>query len=825
MAKFKLFGLRTDDESQREKQHRQLCREVAGEGIVLLKNEGVLPLRNKKIALFGAGARMTVKGGTGSGDMQERYSVSIEQGLRNAGFEIVSTRWLDRFDQYYAQKDKIWRQSIEEKIKAYKPWQVQKMFDEVIHVNPLCFPCGDKIQIEDLSADTDTAIYVVARQAGESADRRFENGDFKLSEEESYNIHSLAEQYEKLLLVINCGGILDLSILNETNNIGAVLYYVQGGEEGGNAFADIVSGKINPSGKITDTWAKRYEDYPSAMDYGYLNGNLKDEDYKEGIYVGYRYFDSFGINPLFEFGFGLSYTTFSHHVSDIHIQKTKVTIKVMITNTGTEFSGKQVLQLYLEKPNGRLCHELRSLVAFVKTKNLKPDENELLTLTFDLCDHASYDEKDSNWVLDQGEYGICLGTSSRQNEPVAVVVLENETVVEKCTSICPMEYDFSELKAEFPIHEYDLNLPRFEVRSDDISYVKHVYENPKIKTNLKTEQLLLNLNDKELIELIVGAGYSGKSFNNTPGCAGRTTVSLLKKSIPNVNFSDGPAGLNLTPKIVILKSGSMRYIDGIPAMWKWGWLKKIEPFVKAKAGRGTPVYQFMTAWPAVTLQAQTWNLPLIEKVGNAVGVEMIETGVTLWLAPGMNIHRNPLCGRNFEYYSEDPILTGMMSSAVSKGVQSHKGIGVTVKHFCCNNQEDNREYVSANIKERALREIYLKGFRYAVEHSNPKAVMSSYNLVNGVYTANSFDLLTKVLRCEWGYDGMTMTDWNSTENDKGKHELCPVCGTDLIMPGSKAAKKALLKGLKNDSINRDDILRCAANVLNMIFESAVIEGF
>ncbi len=251
MAKFKLFGLRTDDESQREKQHRQLCREVAGEGIVLLKNEGVLPLRNKKIALFGAGARMTVKGGTGSGDMQERYSVSIEQGLRNAGFEIVSTRWLDRFDQYYAQKDKIWRQSIEEKIKTYKPWQVQKMFDEVIHVNPLCFPCGDKIQIEDLSADTDTAIYVVARQAGESADRRFENGDFKLSEEESYNIHSLAEQYEKLLLVINCGGILDLSILNETNNIGAVLYYVQGGEEGGNAFADIVSGKINPSGKIT----------------------------------------------------------------------------------------------------------------------------------------------------------------------------------------------------------------------------------------------------------------------------------------------------------------------------------------------------------------------------------------------------------------------------------------------------------------------------------------------------------------------------------------------------------------------------------------------
>ena len=277
MAKFRLFGRKTDEMSERELNHRQLARNVAAEGIVLLRNDGVLPLQNKKIALFGAGARMTVKGGTGSGNMQERYSVNIEDGLKNTGFEIASTRWLDRFDASFAAEKEAWRLGIEARIKHYMPWEVQRMFDEVIHVTPLRFPIGDEIQPEDLPRDTDTAIYVVARQAGESTDRRLEKGDYYLSEVEENNIRTLAQRYEKVLLVINCGGILDLSILDTIPNIGAVLHFVQGGEEGGNAFADIVSGKVTPSGKLTDTWGKDYYDYPCAKEFGIL-GDVLNQD-------------------------------------------------------------------------------------------------------------------------------------------------------------------------------------------------------------------------------------------------------------------------------------------------------------------------------------------------------------------------------------------------------------------------------------------------------------------------------------------------------------------------------------------------------------------
>lgn len=823
MAKFRLFGRPTDEVSERELEHRQLARTVAAEGMVLLKNDGVLPLRSKKIALFGAGARMTVKGGTGSGNMQERYSVNIEDGLKNAGFTIASTRWLDRFDVNFAAEKESWRLGIEERIKGYKPWQVQKMFDEVIHVTPLRFPIGDAIRPEDLPEDTDTAVYVVARQAGESTDRRAEKGDYYLSDTEAENIRLLAAKYDKMLLVINCGGIIDMSILDETPGIGAVLHFVQGGEEGGNAFADIVSGKVTPSGKLTDTWAKDYGDYPCAAEFGIL-GDVLEQNYKEGIFVGYRWFDINGISPRWPFGYGLSYTNFAARAEKVEINGSVVSVTAAVENAGNMFSGKETAQLYISKPNGKLTKEKKALVSFHKTKLLAPGEREMFKLQFDLRDCASYDESGACKLLEAGEYGLYLGNDSRHNSLCTVLALDKTVITEKLTNICPVPKEFElfapkETQVVYPDYaqRITLNAQAFETHA-----VKYEQPEPIVKTD-RTKSYLKSLSDNELIELCIGSGYGGLGYNVTPTAAGRTNIKMLKKGIPNINLSDGPAGLNLCPKNAYTKLGIPNYIDEVPQDWQWGWIRKIEPFVLAKPGRGYRVYQYMTCFPAVTLQAQTWNPELIEKVGRAIGTEMVETGVTLWLAPGMNIHRNPLCGRNFEYYSEDPLLSGIMAAAVTKGVQSHKGVGVTIKHFCCNNQEDKRETVSENVTERALREIYLRGFELAIKNANPWAVMTSYNLVNGVHTFASHDICVKVLRNEWGYDGLVMTDWTASEHNPGEHTSCILAGNDLIMPGSPKAKAELSNSLKSGLLKRKDLEITAANVLNTIFSSNVCD--
>ena len=823
MGKFRLFGLQTDEISNREIKHRKLAREVASEGMVLLKNEGILPLQPQKIALYGAGARMTVKGGTGSGNMQERYSVTIEEGLINAGFEIVSGRWLERFDESFAKEKEEWRLGIEEKIKHYKPWEVQKMFDEVIHVMPLRFPIGDLIQETDISAETDTAIYVIARQAGESADRKLEKGDYYLSEVEEKNLSFLADKYKKILLVINCGGILDMSVLDKVQGIGAVLHFVQGGEEGGNAFADVVTGKVTPSGKLTDTWARDYEDYPCAKDFGAL-GDVLNQDYKEGVYVGYRWFDANEIVPRWPFGFGMSYTDFVIKAEDIKATGSKVTVTARVRNEGKSFSGKEVVQLYIAKPNGKLLKERKALAAFSKTGLLAPGEEEVCRLSFDLSDCTSYDEQTASKILEAGEYGLYIGSDSRRNELCGVLTLAQTVIIEKLTNILPLKKDFVEFipkekETLYPNEVKHLVIQEGAFTRKNISYdaVKMVFKSEQAKNHLK------NLTDKELIELCVGAGFSGLGYNVTPTTVGRTSINLMKKGIPNVNFSDGPAGINLCPKNAYTKHGMLKYIDEIPKDWQWGWIRKMEPIVLAKPGKGYRVYQYMTCFPAVTLQAQTWNPDLIEKVGEAIGTEMVETGITLWLAPGMNIHRNPLCGRNFEYYSEDPLVSGIMAAAVTRGVQSHKGLGVTIKHFCCNNQEDKRETVSENVKERALREIYLRGFEIAAKSSKPWAVMTSYNLVNGVHTFASADLCTKVLRNEWGYQGLVMTDWTASEKNPGEHAECILAGNDLIMPGHSGAKKELTAALKSNKISRRDLELAAANVLNVIFTSNVWE--
>jgi beta-glucosidase len=307
------------------------------------------------------------------------------------------------------------------------------------------------------------------------------------------------------------------------------------------------------------------------------------------------------------------------------------------------------------------------------------------------------------------------------------------------------------------------------------------------------------------------------------GAAGRTCTKLLKKGIPNIILADGPAGLNVNQINAIGYEGFPRYPDGLPEDWQWGYLKKLEPILKTKLGTKKTVYRYMTAWPSETVQAQTWSTDLIERLGEAVGNEMLEIGVSVWLAPGLNIHRNPLCGRNFEYYSEDPLISGKMAAAITRGVQSVGGVGVAQKHFCCNNQEDNRTGVSANISQRALREIYLRAFEIAVKEGKPWTVMSSYNRVNGKHVCNTYDLCTKVLRKEWGFSGLVMSDWNATEQCSYAEAIN--AGNDLIMPGGNNVVKKLLGDLKEGKLDKNALNNSAARVLELIYKSDTCKDF
>lgn len=774
--KFQVFGVSAREESQREKEHKALAQQAAAEGIVLLKNDGVLPLTTKTVALYGPGSRMTVKGGSGSGDVRERHSVTIEEGLKNAGFTFPSALWMDRFKEKYDADVSAWRNGVEEQIKKYNPIQTMQMF-LFIGEHPMPYPACTPIQEDELTDETDTAIYVLSRQAGEGKDRRVEKGDYLLSDVEEDSLRLLSRHYRKLILVLNCGGAIDLSILDEIR-IDAVLFYGQGGMEGGNALADILTGAVCPSGKLTDTWAMRYEDYPSANTFGHRNGNLDDEEYSEGIYVGYRWFEKHGIAPRYPFGYGLSYTHFEQQVTAVSENNVTVTI----TNTG-DFAGKEVLQLFIAKPEGGIDHEMRSLAGFAKTRLLQPGESQTLCIPYDLADIASFDEGRSSFILEAGEYRLSLG-----NQPCGNIRLEQERILE---TVQPVGSDIRKPVAE--------------------------------QFSCKVEALLKKLSEKDKIKLVTGGGYSIRCYNNVMGAAGRTCTKLLRKGIPNIVLADGPAGLNVNQATTVMRDGTPRYPDGLPADWQWGWLKKIEPLVKSKPGKGITAYRYMTAWPSETVQAQTWNAELVESIGQAVGKEMLEIGVSVWLAPGLNIHRSPLCGRNFEYYSEDPLVSGKMAAAITRGVQSMGGVGVSVKHYCCNNQEDNRTGVSANVSQRALREIYLRAFRLAVTEGKPWTVMSSYNRVNGKYVCNSYDFCTRVLRQEWGFEGLVMSDWNATEQCSYSEAIN--AGNDLIMPGTASVARKLEAELKEGKLDRKALNVSAGRVLELIFKSDTCKNF
>ncbi|MDY4693686.1 MAG: glycoside hydrolase family 3 C-terminal domain-containing protein [Blautia sp.] len=825
-------GSVSNEVTERETENRKKARQAATEGFVLLKNEDhVLPLeKGCKIGLYGAGAIRTIKGGTGSGDVNERDCVNIYQGMKNAGYEITSKDWLESYDKLFVQARLDWKEEIYKKMPEYG-----NNFFCAYSATQFQMPCGDPINVKVAKADgADTAIFVLSRIAGENADRQAAEGDYFITAQEKALLTQISEAYKNVILVINTGGLVDLGFTEEFTNIRSILQFMQAGQEGGNAFADVISGDVTPSGKMTDTWALSYEDYPNASFFSYMSGNVNTEEYKEGLYVGYRYFDTFDVPVRYCFGYGLSYTEFQMQADRIQINgistsKPKVSIDVEIKNIGDTYAGKEVAQIYVSCPQGKLPKEYRRLAGFGKTAVLKPGETQKLRISFDLYQLASYSEELAAWILEKGAYGIWVGNSLDSAELVGTLKLDEDAVMVQCEHICEKKQEMDEIhpdpekvmaKEAAWLKKAD-KLPAVELKAAEIVSEKISYSHIPDKLLGKAGEITESLSLDQLVAFATGDVNSGQSElgsagQTVPGAAAET-VSVAATdpwNVASIVLADGPAGIRLKQSYQVFE-GKIEAGDILEAL-EGGF------FARDREKRGTTYHQYCTAIPVGTLLAQTWNVDLIKEIGEMIGHEMELFEVTLWLAPGMNIHRNPLCGRNFEYYSEDPLLSGMIASAMTLGVQKVPGCGTTIKHFACNNQEDNRLGSDSVLSERTLREIYLKGFEICVKNSQPMSIMTSYNMINGVHAANCYDICTKAARDEWGFAGAIMTDWTTTtESTAGECTAsgCMQAGNDMVMPGALSDHENIRKALKEGTLDIRELKRCVCNTIRIALAS------
>ncbi len=810
-----LKGDLTKEVTAREKRNVELSMQAAVEGAVLLKNDGALPIKGKKVALFGNGVRFTIKGGTGSGDTNVRHITTVEEGFNRLGFEVTSKKWLDDFDKFYNDSFAAYeKERDDELMKNFHPGMT--VF-EMIGKTHFSFPNATLITSDYTDSETDYCVYVISRQAGEGYDRKPVEGDWSLDEKELKNIALLSNAYKHLTVVINAGGFIDLSFL-DTIKVDGLVFMGQGGLEGGYAIARLLAGEDNFSGKLSDSWVNNYYDYPNSASFSHNNGDVTHDDYVQGIYIGYRYHDTFDVAPRYPFGYGLSYTDFA--IEYLGSKKTdgRIEISVKVKNTG-DFAGKEVVEVYASSP--REDAEYQSLVAFKKTKLLQKGEEENLTLSFAIKDLASYCEDVAEYRLEKGDYIVRLGNSSRNTTDVLTVAVNSVITTEKCVNIAVRETPIKEVE---PPKKAALTRTSdvIEVETSDVNTVVHTYETPTVEASDRVKGLIEKMSPEELALLAVGDNVSGKRIVNVVGTSGSTTNALYEKyGIPNIVMSDGPAGLKVS-NIVVKTGEETAGTTTIPAEYDNILFRQYVGKMLLKETDGEPHYFYATAWPVGIVLAQTWNEDIVEEVGDGVGQEMVDFGVTSWLAPGMNIHRNPLCGRSFEYYSEDPLLSGKIAAAMTRGVQSHKGAQVTMKHYTCNNQEENRVGSSSNVNERALREIYLKGFGIAIRESDPKSIMSSYNLINGVYSPNNYDLITKYLRNECGFTGYVMTDWGSCDYGRGSARLCPKAGNDLIMPGNEENRKDILEALECGELTLDELKAAATRVLVAIEDNVAL---
>lgn len=787
--------------------------------------------------------------------------MNVEQGLEDAGYQITTKGWLAAYAQRVDAARERYDQAVQELSKTDPMAGFMMEF-----TNPFKEPAIQEVTDEDIrTSDTDTAVYVLARNSGEGKDRTPAEGDYELFESEKAAIRTICSNYQKVVVVLNVGGVIDTRFLRETEGIGALLLMSQAGNIGGYALADVLTGKVTPSGHLATTWAEKYSDYPGAESYGAQNGNVDDEYYSEGIYVGYRYFDTFGVAPAYPFGYGLSYTTFSVETERVSVNGNLAEVLVKVRNTGDVYAGREVVQVYYSAPEGRLEKPYQELAAYGKSRLLQPGEAEELSLSFRVESMASYDEASSSYILEPGTYYVRVGTHSRDTKIAAGLTLADEVVTEKLAEMLKPDEEFRQLSSRDAVpYTYAGEAEEMEhcekqaISSTAIETYEAVYrtENPEL---LKTEkehkitaaevlsgsasldELVSQLTVPEMAELCVGTARNGLGSSSVvgaastfcPGAAGDTSCIMIEdRDIRNLVLADGPAGLRLEKSFTeadILKLTA----QNAPGEDAAG--------VPDTNSSGQTYYQYCTAIPIATLLAQTWDEKAIEDAGDIVGEEMNELGVNVWLAPGMNIHRNPLCGRNFEYYSEDPLVSGKCAAADTRGVQKHPGIGTTIKHFAFNNQEDNRMHTNAHVSERAAREIYLKGFEIAVRESQPMSIMTSYNLVNGIHTANSRDLLTSIARDEWKFAGIIMTDWGTTggiEMEPGKTFKygtsnaagCIRAGNDLTMPGKQEDVDEIIRstGAKEGEvicpITLGDLQACAKRILKIVLQSSAYDN-
>lgn len=760
------------------KKHTELSRKAATEGMVLLKNENnALPLaKGEKIALFGKATIEYIKGGGGSGDVNCPYIHNIYDGFSSKDVSVYMP--LVDFYRDYVKKESV---NIPTQDQINATWDIVNAMEfctkrddmtydtfASMHVKEPAVP--DEL-IKSASENADTAIITLSRFSAEGVDRRPIPGDYYLSDIEKDLIDKAGELFSKVIIVINSGAVIDCEYFAENDDVQAVLFGWQGGMEGGMAVADIICGDVNPSGKLVDTIAKSYDCYPCKDDFWECFDHL---DYSDDIYVGYRYFETMAQGCVrYPFGFGLSYSDFVIGNPVVCENDDKIIAAVEVKNEGN-VAGKEVIQLYYSAPQGELGKPAKELGAFKKTKLLQPGESEMVMLSFDVEDMASFDDLGkvgvSAYVLEEGEYEFYIGTSVRDaNKADYVYVVEDSYITDQLDSWCkPFKLEkrmladgtFEKLPMGEEKYHYGINKPTGTTAPE--KEVKFDLVGEEISMDEFVAQFTL----EELMEFVGGQAPTGVA--NT-GCFG----GLKRLNVPAVATADGPAGLRLDVE------------TGIPT----------------------------TAWPCATLLACCWNPDLVYEVGAAGGAEVRENNLGIWLTPALNIHRDPLCGRNFEYYSEDPLVAGKNAAAATRGIQSQK-VAVSVKHFACNNKEANRMGCDSRISERALREIYLKGFEICVKEGDPWTVMSSYNLINGQHTSESYELLTEILRNEWGFKGMVTTDWG-VKNDPVKEVKA---GNDMKM--HCGYPEDLKKGIEDGRITRADLELCVKRILTMFTKLA-----
>ena len=775
-------------------EHLALARKAGTEGMVLLKNAGkLLPLaKGSRLALFGKGVFDYVKGGGGSGDVTVSHVRNLYDGLKEE----------KGLAEIYEPLADFYRENVKEQ---YAGGAVPGMTVE---------PAVPEALFDGAAEFTDTALIVISRFSGEGWDRKsvryegqvsderrqselsekiFQDSDFCLTHEEAALVAKVKERFERIVVVLNVGGMVDTSWFIDDEKLPAVLLAWQGGMEGGLAMADILMGKVSPSGKLSDTFAGSLDDYPSTANF---HESPDYVEYTDDIYVGYRYFETMKdakekVN--YPFGYGLSYTEFSIEPVWSGEKEGTVFVNVQVTNTG-DFPGKEVVQLYYGAPQGLLGKPARVLGAFEKTKELKPGETETLVLTLPTAAMASYDDlgkvQKSAYVLEKGEYHFYLGNSVRDaglldfvwtlDENQVTLQLTEKMVPSQLTKRMLADGSFEELPQRTPndFMENGLGWPEYEVEGDAPAVrararyklwgqeaVKKIMLIDVAEGRASLDEFMAQLTDRELAELLGGQPNTGVA--NTFGFG-----NLPEYGVPNLMTADGPAGLRIAPQCGVCT----------------------------------------TAWPCSTMLACTWNRSLVEEVGAAAAREVKENNISFWLTPAVNIHRSPLCGRNFEYYSEDPYLTGEMASAMVLGIQSQK-IGATVKHFACNNKETNRKNSDSRVSERAIREIYLKAFEIIVKKADPWAIMSSYNLINGHRASENKDLLTGILRDEWGFNGLVTTDWWT----KGEHYKETLAGNDIKM--GTGYPERLMEALEKGLLTRKDLEICVERVLKVFMRA------